>query len=206
MTNAWQTAALPTLASETISYSFDSVGIENMTTLTRQDLNFGQGKTTRQETANHLPFSCCSCLDKIKLIYLAIQFDFGYELIPHSHMLNSGYRLHWPIRHSIIHIRGLLYFCKFSLCCLWAYRATLNCWVIALSLVVLCQVGTRKPEMHGDLIIQLILLFQWLRTSCVSSWRSLFILSCMSVKFIPREYFRRERNTMYLCRYRWIYV
>lgn len=49
-------------------------------------------------------------------------------------------------------------------------------------------------------------LSQWSLTFCASSWRLRFISFFMCVKYIPLEYFRRGRNTMYLCRYGFIYI
>lgn len=55
--NAWQSAALLTIILEKIIHLFHLADFEkeNMTTLTRQDLNFGQGKTT--EPTNGLTWS-----------------------------------------------------------------------------------------------------------------------------------------------------
>lgn len=46
----------------------------------------------------------------------------------------------------------------------------------------------------------LLLLRQWLQTSCVSSWRSPYIWSSTCVRCTRLEYSRRGRSTMYPCR------
>lgn len=67
--------------------------------------------------------------------------------------------------------------------------------MFALGLAGLCHISKNTR----GFIVRMF--FQWLLTFCVNSWRSLFISSCMSVRFIPLGYFRSERSTTYLCRY-----